>query len=228
MYCTTAEVLGKIRDDMIDAILGSELIEDEQERAEKITTCTEEAISDACAEIDGWVSKRYKVPFSEPVPPIVSKLAKDIAVYNLASRTGIDEDDRENTIYIRYKNAITFLTNVAKGLANIDTGQDTADGSGTAAANDGFFYWDDTFYWGKRPEQEYLYELNDSNILELEKSGGSWTAEVIGVPWIHHSQYININHENLIAVGEVESVTVESNDKGMMEMYITFREVEDG
>ena len=91
-----------------------------------------------------------------------------------------------------------------------------------------FFYWDDTFYWGKRPEQEYLYELNDSNILELEKSGGSWTAEVIGVPWIHHSQYINIDHENLIAVGEVESVTVESNDKGMMEMYITFREVEDG
>lgn len=48
------------------------------------------------------------------------------------------------------------------------------------------------------------------------------------VPWIHHSQYINIDHENLIAVGEVESVTVESNDKGMMEMYITFREVEDG
>ena len=140
MYCTTAEVLGKIRDDMIDTILGPDLIEDEQERTEKITACAEEAISDACAEIDGWVSKRYKVPFSEPVPPIVSKLAKDIAVYNLASRTGIDEDDRENTIYIRYKNAITFLTNVAKGLANIDTGQDTADGSGTAAANDGFRY----------------------------------------------------------------------------------------
>ena len=130
MYCTTAEVLGKIRDDMIDAILGSDLIEDEQERTEKITACTEEAISDACAEIDGWVSKRYKVPFLEPVPPIVSKLAKDIAVYNLASRTGIDEDDRENT----------FLTNVAKGLANIDTGQDTVDGSGTATANDGFRY----------------------------------------------------------------------------------------
>ena len=140
MYCTTAEVLGKIRDDMIDTILGPDLIEDEQERTEKITACTEEAISDACAEIDGWVSKRYKVPFLEPVPPIVSKLAKDIAVYNLASRTGIDEDDRENTIYIRYKNAITFLTNVAKGLANIDTGQDTADGSGAATANDGFRY----------------------------------------------------------------------------------------
>lgn len=140
MYCTTGEVLGKFRDDMIDTILGPDLIEDEQERTEKITACAEEAISDACAEIDGWVSKRYKVPFSEPVPPIISKLAKDIAVYNLASRTGIDEDDRENTIYIRYKNAITFLTNVAKGLANIDTGQDTADGSGATTANDGFRY----------------------------------------------------------------------------------------
>ena len=63
MYCTTAEVLGKIRDDMIDAILGSDLIEDEQERTEKITACTEEAISDACAEIDGWVSKRYRFRF---------------------------------------------------------------------------------------------------------------------------------------------------------------------
>ena len=41
MYCTTAEVLGKIRDDMIDAILGSDLIEDEQERTEKITACTD-------------------------------------------------------------------------------------------------------------------------------------------------------------------------------------------
>lgn len=44
-----------------------------------------------------------------------------------------------------------------------------------------FFYWDDTFYWGKRPEQEYLYELNDSNIQELEKmrrilDGGSDSA----------------------------------------------------
>lgn len=47
--------------------------------------------------------------------------------------------------------------------------------------------------------------------------------------WEERKKRINWdNHENLIAVGEVESVTVESNDKGMMEMYITFREVEDG
>ena len=139
MYCTAGEVLDRIRDDMIDTILGPDLIEDKEERTEKITACAEEAVTDACAEIDGWVTKRYKVPFSDPVPQIVSKLAKDIAVYNLVSRTGINEDDRENTIYIRYKNAITFLTNVAKGVANIDTGQE-ADGSGASAANDGFRY----------------------------------------------------------------------------------------
>lgn len=91
-----------------------------------------------------------------------------------------------------------------------------------------FFYWNDTFYWGMRPEQEYLYELNDSNILDLEKNGDIWTAEVIGVPWLHHSQYININHESLIAVGDIESVTVESNGKSFTDMYITFREAEDG
>ena len=101
MYCTAGEVLDRIRDDMIDTILGPDLIEDQEERKEKITACAEEAVTDACAEIDGWVSKRYKVPFSDPVPQIIGKLAKDIAVYNLVSRTGINEDDRENTIYIR-------------------------------------------------------------------------------------------------------------------------------
>lgn len=140
MYCTVEEVLSKIRDDMIDAILGPELIEDTEERKQKICACTEEAVADACAEIDGRVSKRYRVPFSDPVPRIISKLAKDIAVYNLASRTGIDEDDRENTIYVRYKNAVAFLTDVAKGLANIDCGQETADGSTGSSANDGFRY----------------------------------------------------------------------------------------
>lgn len=139
MYCMIPEVLGKVRDDMIDVILGSELIEDADERQRQIEAYCEEAIADACAEIDGRVSKRYKVPFAT-TPRIVNKLAKDIAVYNLVSRTGIDEDDRENTIYVRYKSAIAYLTDVAKGLANIDTGEESGetDPAGTGTAADGF------------------------------------------------------------------------------------------
>lgn len=90
-----------------------------------------------------------------------------------------------------------------------------------------FFYWDDVFWWGKKPDQEYVYELNDGNIIELEKNGQLWTAEVIGMPWLHHSQYINITHSELIAVGEIETVLVETSEKGFTDMYITFREVED-
>lgn len=141
MYCTVNEVLSKIKDGVIDVILEEEgPIEDKETREKLITPYCEEAISDACAEIDGRVSKRYSVPF-DPVPQIINKLAKDIAVYNLVSRTGIDEDDRENTIYIRYKNAIAFLQDVAKGNANIGSDPGIGGNTGTGvAASDGFRY----------------------------------------------------------------------------------------
>lgn len=90
-----------------------------------------------------------------------------------------------------------------------------------------FFYWGDTFYWGTVPEQEELYELNDENVLGIEKDGDIWTAYIIGLPWIHHSQYITINHEDLIAVGVVEKCVLQSQSEGFTEMYLEFKEVED-
>lgn len=42
-----------------------------------------------------------------------------IPSYNLASRKGVDENDREKTYLTRYKAAIAFLTKVAEGLINI-------------------------------------------------------------------------------------------------------------
>ncbi|MBQ9250822.1 MAG: DUF1320 domain-containing protein [Oscillospiraceae bacterium] len=136
MYCTEAEVLAMLKDDMIDAILGPEIIEDEEERRAKILPYCTAAIEDADAEIDGYLNKRYPVPLAR-TPQVVRKFSKDIAVYNLASRTGIDEDERENTIYIRYKNAISFLTLVAKGTVSIGVDEDGGGGSGSGA-QDGF------------------------------------------------------------------------------------------
>lgn len=141
MYCTVDDVLSMLKDDMVDAILGPEVIEDADERRAKITPLAELAVEDACAEIDGYLYKRYPVPVSR-TPQVLRKFAKDIAVYNLASRTGIDEDDRENTIYVRYKNAISFLILVAKGTASIGADGDGGTGggsdTGTGAAQDGF------------------------------------------------------------------------------------------
>lgn len=114
----------------MNVIIGDEYIEDEREREEKIAGLCENAISDACAEIDGYLAKRYNVPF-EKTPQVINKFAKDIAVYNLASRTGIDESEREKTYLNRYNAAIKFLLDVAKGTISIGVEEK----GGNAAAN---------------------------------------------------------------------------------------------
>ena len=132
MYCTVDEVLGMIKDDMKNVIIGDEYIEDEQERGAKIALLCEDAITDACAEIDGYLAKRYSVPFRK-TPQVISKFAKDIAVYNLVSRTGIDENEREKTFLNRYNAAIKFLLDVAKGTISIG-----AEEKGSSGAANGF------------------------------------------------------------------------------------------
>lgn len=118
MYCTIEEVLGMIKDDLKNTIIGDEYIEDQQEREAKIAELGVEAIEDACAEIDGYLAKRYSVPFRN-TPKVINKFSKDIAVYNLVSRMGINESEREKTFLNRYNAAIKFLMEVAKGTINI-------------------------------------------------------------------------------------------------------------
>lgn len=131
MYCTVEEVLGMIKDDMRNVIIGDEYIEDEQEREAKIAMLCEAAISDACAEIDGYLAKRYSIPFRK-APKVIGKFAKDISVYNLVSRTGIDESEREKTFLNRYNAAIKFLLDVAKGIIDIGIDEERTGGSGAA------------------------------------------------------------------------------------------------
>ena len=117
-YCSVKEVLDMLKVDMMNAIIGDEYIEDEAERKKKIEPLAEEAITDADAEIDGYLAKRYSLPFTE-TPKVLNKFSKDISLYNLASRKGVDENDREKTYLTRYKAAIAFLTKVAEGLIDI-------------------------------------------------------------------------------------------------------------
>lgn len=132
MYCTVEEVTGMIKEDMQGMIIGDEYIEDAQEKKEKLDALCEDAIKDACAEIDGYLGKRYNVPFSSP-PQVVNKFAKDIAAYNLVSRSGIDESEREKTFLTRYQAATKFLLEVAKG--NINIGAAEAGSNENVAAN---------------------------------------------------------------------------------------------
>lgn len=120
-YCEADEVINMIKDSVINNIIGDDIyIEDINEKKEKVRPLVEQAILDADAEINGYLMKRYSLPFEgSAATNVLNKFSKDIVLYNLMSRSGIDEGERENNYLTRYKTAITFLTNVAKGVIDI-------------------------------------------------------------------------------------------------------------
>jgi len=108
MYCTLDDIKEQIH---ADELIG---LTDDADAGIIDTSATDRAAADADAEIDGYCGKRYSVPLS-PVPPIIRKISVDIAIYNLFSRRqGAPEDRR-----LRYKDAIKFLENVARGLISL-------------------------------------------------------------------------------------------------------------
>lgn len=119
-----------LKDDALNAIIGDAFIEDPVEREELVAPIIEGAIADADAEIDGYLAKRYAVPLS-PAPKVINKFSKDIAVYNLFSRIGIDESTDQKTYLNRYNAAIKFFELVADGKVSIGT---EADDPASAAA----------------------------------------------------------------------------------------------
>ena len=129
-YSTRAEVREMLKDDALNIIIGDTFEEDEAEREAKIGPIIDMAIGDA--EIDGYLAKRYKVPF-DPVPRVLTKFSKDIAIYNLYSRIGIDEGEAEKNYLNRYNAAVKFLTLVAEGKVNIGTGAGGDDPASAAA-----------------------------------------------------------------------------------------------
>lgn len=113
-YCTVDQVLKLLKADAQDIILGDQYLEDEADKQRRMRELTESAIEDADAEMNGYLAKRYELPFPDN-PPILNKLGKDIAIYNLFSRIGIEEDGREKNYLTRYQAAIRFLEAVGTG-----------------------------------------------------------------------------------------------------------------
>lgn len=122
-YSTREEVREMLKDDALNSIIGDTYIEDPGEREAKVGPIIDMAIGDADAEIDGYLAKRYKTPLSSP-PKVIKKFSKDIAIYNLYSRIGIDESSDEKNYLNRYNAAIKFLTLVAEGKVSIGPPED--------------------------------------------------------------------------------------------------------
>lgn len=84
------------------------------------------SLADADAEIDGYLGKVYALPLAE-VPARVTDLAQDIALYKLYPSNPPEDVQR------RYKDAVAFLRDVAKGVAVLPI----ATGDVPAPASDG-------------------------------------------------------------------------------------------
>ena len=80
------------------------------------------------------------------------------------------------------------------------------------------------FYWGSKEEQKEMYILEEGNtILSLKKYGTLWEVETLAIPWIHHSQLIEVRHSRYNGMAEVEKTVIKTDQRGAVHMYIFFR-----
>ena len=89
--------------------------------------------------------------------------------------------------------------------------------------NNPFFFQEKRFYWGTRKNQAEMYVLEEGQtILFLNRYGSLWEAETIAVPWIHHSQQVEVRHSKYTGIVTVEKTIVRSDNSGAVHMYIYF------
>ncbi len=113
MYCTLADLQGQVPQEVL-----VRLTDDEGTGAVNEARVSD-AIGDAGAEIDSYCRTRYPVPFADPAPQVIRKLAVDISLYHLFSRRGFREGTEDEVIEKRYTAAVKFLQDVARGLVSI-------------------------------------------------------------------------------------------------------------
>ncbi len=104
------------------------------------------AIEDATDLINSYAAARYPTPLN-PVPGVIRKIAVDIALYNLFSRRGYDEESADKSVVDRYKAALTFLEQLAKGLVSIGVSQPPAEGGATIQSGGRIFSRDTMRGW---------------------------------------------------------------------------------
>ena len=104
-YCTQANILDRI-DEATLITLTDEAGAGEVDDA-KVTA----AIADADATINAYCQSNYTLPLS-PVPPKITQISVDIALYNLYSQSDLEMPEIRKD---RNKEAIRFLEKVAAG-----------------------------------------------------------------------------------------------------------------
>lgn len=104
-----------IKQNLIDRFGEGELIQltDRGGLGEVDAAVVDRALADADAEINGYLTARYILPLTSPLPTILEKLACDIARYQLYDKKVTE------AVETRYKNAVSMLRDVAAGRAQL-------------------------------------------------------------------------------------------------------------
>jgi len=87
------------------------------------------AVDDASAEIDSYLGRRYLLPLAS-VPPVLRRLACDIAIYRLMSL--LDKESVEDARK-RYQDALAWLQAVVEGSQSLPDGSGSELPSNTVA-----------------------------------------------------------------------------------------------
>lgn len=155
-----------------------------------------------------------KVERTEVKGTFIDCTPQDIIRYVLAL-AGIEKYQLSDAEYGKKENVIVNKQSGTKTIIQVGT---------VWGIDNDFFFQNGMFYWGCRPEQESIYVLEESeNILALKRYGELYEIETFGVPWIHHSQEIEVVHSKYAGIVRVEKTIVKSDARGYTRMYIYFK-----
>ncbi len=118
IYASVEDTRARFGDDLI-------LVSDKDNNGELNVRNVVIALVDATHEINIYVGRRYQLP-PNPVPPILSRICSDIAMYRLSTNSQSTDDVRK-----RYEDSIKQLRNISEGnlslgIAEVGAGEDEA------------------------------------------------------------------------------------------------------
>ena len=108
-YATAADILARHGEDVLV------LLADRDGDGVADPDVVERALTDATSEIDTYLAPKYNLPLAS-VPPILTRICVDIAVYRLGSEADTGTEERR----MRYEDAVALLKRLATRTAALD------------------------------------------------------------------------------------------------------------
>ena len=155
---------------------------------------------------------------SEHISAFFLNVTLQEAVRYLFAVLGIRVYQMTDTDYGRRKNFRIDASSYRDALRQLNT---------VYQADIPFYAQSGCIYYGVQLDQDDYYQLSDDNILDIEKNGDIWVADIIPVPGIKPRQIVQLSCDEITGPVHITACTIEG-DENEMDMRIKFREVDDG